>query len=96
MAQLGPGRIGHLSKAPTLSAPTIERQNVPWQRLTTVVQASQVPVHLSHFWFLRSSTEADKDQALPDREQWPLPPIALGSLIYLLHERLFDPSCLVA
>jgi hypothetical protein len=43
-----------------------------------------------------SSTKTDKRQASPDREQWLLPSIALGSLIYSLHERLSDPSSLVA
>ena len=43
-----------------------------------------------------SSTKTDKRQASPNREQWLLPSIALGSLIYSLHERLSDPSSLVA
>ena len=43
-----------------------------------------------------SSTKTDKRQASPHREQWLLPSIALGSLIYSLHERLSDPSSLVA
>lgn len=45
-----------------------------------------------------SSTKTDRrhDQASPEREQWLLPSIALGSLIYSLHERLSDPSSLVA
>ena len=43
-----------------------------------------------------SSSTKDKRQASPDREQWLLPSIALGSLIYSLHERLSDPSSLVA
>ena len=45
---------------------------------------------------LSSSTKVDNRQASPDREQWLLPSIALGSLIYSLHERLSDPSSLVA
>ena len=43
-----------------------------------------------------SSTKTDNRQASPDREQWLLPSIALGSLIYSLHERLSDPSSLIA
>jgi hypothetical protein len=43
-----------------------------------------------------SSTKTDHRQASPDREQWLLPSIALGSLIYSLHERLSDPSSLLA
>jgi hypothetical protein len=43
-----------------------------------------------------ASTKVDNRQASPDREQWLLPSIALGSLIYSLHERLSDPSSLVA
>lgn len=42
-----------------------------------------------------SSTKTDKHQASPGRGQWLLPSIALGSLIYSLHERLSDPSSLV-
>jgi hypothetical protein len=43
-----------------------------------------------------SSTKTNKRQDSRDREQWLLPSIALGSLIYSLHERLSDPSSLVA
>jgi hypothetical protein len=43
-----------------------------------------------------SSTKTGKHRASPDREQWLLPSIALCSLIYSLHERLSDPSSLVA
>ncbi len=43
-----------------------------------------------------SWTEVSKHQASPAREQWLLPSIALGSLICSLHERLSNPSSLLA
>jgi len=43
-----------------------------------------------------SSTKTHERRASPDREQWLPPSIALGSLIYSLHERLSDSTSLVA
>ncbi|KAI0297277.1 Frag1/DRAM/Sfk1 family-domain-containing protein [Multifurca ochricompacta] len=42
------------------------------------------------------STKADNPQTQTAQEPWLLPSIALGSLIYSLHERLSDPSSLLA
>jgi hypothetical protein len=44
----------------------------------------------------QSLSKANNRQTSPNREQWLLPSIALGSLIYSLHERLSDPSSLLA
>ncbi|KAI9462145.1 Frag1/DRAM/Sfk1 family-domain-containing protein [Russula earlei] len=44
----------------------------------------------------QSSPKVGNRQAPAFREQWLLPSLALGSLIYSLHERLSDPSSLIA
>ena len=43
-----------------------------------------------------ASSKVDKPQVPTRREQWLLPSIGLGALIYSLHDRLSDPSSLLA
>ena len=77
------------------SHPRLSRSNRIWDAPRSSSPASLASATTTH-QRPSSSTKTDKRQTSPDREQWLLQSIALGSLIYSFHERLSDISSLVA